>query len=176
MLYDSFYTDVHVSPNPFFSRLRKKAVKPLPLVAAQKGACVFARTYRAATRGSGGSCVFFPSLLGIILAFCGQAIMSGQTRKAVLNYNEAKVPPYVLPDPLRLADGTRVTSAPVWWERRRPELVRLFETHVYGRTPGQKIPVRFETTSVDRDALDGRAVRKEVSIPVLSKLEKSGDL
>ncbi len=102
--------------------------------------------------------------LVIFLASHGPGIVSGQTRKAILNYDESRVPPYEIPDPLRLMDGTHVTSAPVWWEQRRPELLRLFETHIYGLTPGQTIPVRHETTSVDKDALGGKAIRKEVSI------------
>ena len=53
------------------------------------------------------------------------------------NYDEAKVPAYTLPDPLRLADGTPVRNASDWTAKRRPELLRLFEEHVYGRSPGQ---------------------------------------
>ena len=51
------------------------------------------------------------------------------------NEDESKVPPYTLPDPLVLADGRKVTDAQMWTSERRPELLRLFETHVYGRTP-----------------------------------------
>jgi hypothetical protein len=32
-----------------------------------------------------------------------------------------------LPDPLTMADGTKVTSEAQWREKRRPELLRLFE-------------------------------------------------
>ena len=51
------------------------------------------------------------------------------------NYDEQRVPAYVLPDPLIKADGTRVTSAHQWQAIRRPEVLRLFATEVYGRTP-----------------------------------------
>jgi len=51
------------------------------------------------------------------------------------NEDESKIPPYTLPDPLVLADGRKVADARTWREKRRPELLRLFETHVYGRTP-----------------------------------------
>ena len=44
------------------------------------------------------------------------------------NEDESKVPPYVLPDPLVLADGRKVTDARTWREKRRPELRVLMLT------------------------------------------------
>ena len=52
------------------------------------------------------------------------------------NYDESKVPNYTLPDPLTLEDGAKVTDAATWRERRRPEIMSLFQEHVYGRSPG----------------------------------------
>ena len=78
--------------------------------------------------------------------------------------DEAKVPPYVLPDPLVLADGRKVADARTWTEKRRPELLRLFETHVYGRTPAGGPKARFQVTKTDPSALGGRATRKDVAI------------
>jgi hypothetical protein len=80
------------------------------------------------------------------------------------NYDESKVPEYSLPDPLVLEDGTEVTDARTWSEKRRPEIVKLFETHVYGRSPQPPDGMRFEVASVDGEALDGLATRKLVSI------------
>ncbi|MCC6456949.1 MAG: acetylxylan esterase [Caldilineaceae bacterium] len=82
----------------------------------------------------------------------------------IVNYDEAKVPHYTLPDPLRFADGTPVTSAQAWQEQRRPEILALFEKVVYGRTPTGPIKMQSEVTSVDDDALNGQATRKEISI------------
>src|SRR5262245_19367475 len=94
------------------------------------------------------------------------------------NYDEAKVGNYTLPDPLVCLDGTRVTDAATWKTRRRPELLELFATQVYGRTKvGRPSGMSFEVTSVDRAALGGKAVRKEVTIwfgpkqPATPKLE-----
>ena len=78
--------------------------------------------------------------------------------------DESKVPPYTLPDPLVLADGRKVTDARTWRQRRRPELLRLFETHVYGRTPAGGPQPRFQVTKTDPSALGGRATRKDVAI------------
>ena len=58
------------------------------------------------------------------------------------NYDESKVPPYTLPDPLVMQDGTPVTTAAQWRERRRPELLGIFAADVYGRTPGTRITAR----------------------------------
>lgn len=80
------------------------------------------------------------------------------------NYDEAKVPQYVLPDPLALGDGTPVTDAETWMQRRRPEVLELFEDHVYGRMPGAPPYVRYEVTDLARDVFDGTATRKQVSI------------
>ena len=44
-----------------------------------------------------------------------------------VNYDESKVGSYTLPDPLVLANGKPVRDAKTWTEKRRPEIVRLFE-------------------------------------------------
>ena len=80
------------------------------------------------------------------------------------NEDESRVPPYTLPDPLVAGDGSRVTDAQAWRQRRRPEVLELFRTNVYGRTPERHLPVRSELRSVARDALAGRAVRKQVTL------------
>jgi hypothetical protein len=52
----------------------------------------------------------------------------------------------------------------MWREKRRPEILRLFQKHVYGRSPGRPSAMSFETFSIDEKALGGKAVRKEVSV------------
>jgi hypothetical protein len=79
-------------------------------------------------------------------------------------YDEAKVPAYTLPDPLMLANGQKVESAETWINQRRPELLKLFETEVYGRSPGRPTGLGFLVTSTDKNALGGKATRKEVTI------------
>ncbi len=81
------------------------------------------------------------------------------------NFDEAKVPPYSVPDPLVFADGSSVRSVADWRERRRPELLNLFAELVYGRTPtGAPTDMHWAVTSLDEQALNGTAVRKEVTI------------
>lgn len=78
------------------------------------------------------------------------------------NYDESRVPPYSLPDPLRMSDGAPVRDEQTWWAQRRPELLGLFAEHVYGATPAQLPPVRFDLQHSDASALGGIATRKEV--------------
>ena len=79
------------------------------------------------------------------------------------NYDESKVPPYTLPDPLVRDDGQRVTTAARWTSERRPELLAAFAKVEYGRTPGPLPPV---TAKVDEEgpALGGTAMRRQVTL------------
>jgi hypothetical protein len=79
------------------------------------------------------------------------------------NYDESKVPQYTLPDPLTLSSGEKVTDVKTWSERRRPELLHLFETQVFGR-PAHATKPKSLRTSIARDALGGLATRKEVTV------------
>jgi hypothetical protein len=56
-------------------------------------------------------------------------------KKFVPNYDEAKIPKHSLPDPLVTEFGKPVSSAQMWNEVRRPELLHLFQQQVYGRGP-----------------------------------------
>ena len=81
-----------------------------------------------------------------------------------VNYDEAKVTPYVLPDPLVCRDGRRVEDAAAWRERRRPELLDLFAEHVYGRTPETGEARRRASREVlegPTPALGGKALRTQ---------------
>src|SRR2546423_1161323 len=81
-----------------------------------------------------------------------------------VNYDESKAGSYTLPDPLTCADGTKVTDAQTWREKRRPELMELFRTQMYGRSPGRPAEMKFQVTSTDAHALNDKATRKEITI------------
>ncbi len=70
-----------------------------------------------------------------------------------------------MPDPLIANDGTPIGSAAVWRELRRPEILELFRTHVYGRAPvGRPDSLRFEVVREDPKAISGTATLKVVRI------------
>ena len=89
-----------------------------------------------------------------------------------VNYDEALVGNYTLPDPLKLADGTPVRDAATWNDKRRPEIVRLFEENQYGRAPGRPADMSFDVFDAGSPAMDGKALCKQVTI-YFSK-DKSG--
>lgn len=80
----------------------------------------------------------------------------------VSNYDEAKVAPYTLPDPLVLSNGRRVTSADSWRRHRRPEIMRLYETEIFGRIPSNTPKVTWEVKETDPAARGGTALMKQV--------------
>ena len=80
------------------------------------------------------------------------------------NYDETKVPGTSLPNPLILENGRPVTDAATWMAQRRPELLALFETYVYGRAPAPPKTAAFDVISTEAGALNGLATRRAVTI------------
>jgi len=81
-----------------------------------------------------------------------------------VNYDEALVGTYRLPDPLVLANGKPVRDAKTWYKKRRPELVQLFETNQYGRCPAKPKELSFDVFDKGTPAFDGKAIRKQIEI------------
>jgi hypothetical protein len=80
-------------------------------------------------------------------------------------YDESKVPRYTLPDPLILAGGKKVANVKTWVDERRPELIRLFETYVYGRAMvGRPKEMTWEIVAEDRHGMGGKAITKTVKL------------
>jgi hypothetical protein len=79
----------------------------------------------------------------------------------VSNYDEAKVGPVVLPDPLRTSDGRRVGDAGEW-AARRLEIKRIYETEIYGRIPPTAPKVTWAVAEREEGARDGASTRTRV--------------
>jgi (4-O-methyl)-D-glucuronate---lignin esterase len=90
--------------------------------------------------------------------------MFAQDSPKVINYDEAKIPPYTLPDPLIMLHGSKVKDAQTWRNKRRPEILGLFETQVYGKTPASRTTMRVEAARAELQALKGIAERREVVV------------
>jgi len=86
---------------------------------------------------------------------------------AEVNYDETKVGPLTLPDPLQMQDGRTVTNAAMWYRLRRPEILRLFQEEVYGKPPPRPSAEQFRVVHEDRNALDGRAIRRDVEVNIM---------
>ena len=81
-----------------------------------------------------------------------------------VNYDETKVGTYTLPDPLVLANGKPVSDAKTWTQKRRPELVRMFEENQYGSSPGRPAEMSFDVFDKGTPAFDGKALRRQVTV------------
>lgn len=79
----------------------------------------------------------------------------------VSNYDEGKVGPYTLPDPLVLKDGRPVRDAKAWQDERRSQILKDYETEIYGRVPAGAPKVTFEA-GAPAPMLEGAAVSKEI--------------
>ncbi len=101
----------------------------------------------------------------VMMTICLEA----QAQLADANYDEAKVPKYTLPDPLVLQNGQPVKDAETWRTKRRPEILRLFQENVYGKSPGRPRAMSFESDSIDAKALGGKATRKQITVRFTAK-------
>lgn len=98
--------------------------------------------------------------------------IQGQTQNAPrsevagipVNYDESRVGDYTLPDLLTLADGKPVREAKTWMQKRRPEIVRLFEENQFGRSPGRPKGMSFDVFDKGTPAFDGKALRRQVTV------------
>jgi hypothetical protein len=88
-------------------------------------------------------------------------------RPTDVNYDERLVSPYTLPDPLVCLDGTRVTSAQAWFEKRRPELLSVFADQVYGRVP-ERGSVSVVSRRTDAQALAGLATLHQLEVRLIA--------
>src|ERR1051326_7252317 len=108
-------------------------------------------------------------LLGAVLCICTVRAQiadapPGNVAGIPVNYTEALVGTYTLPDPLVLANGKPVRDAKTWTMKRRPEIIRLFEENEYGRTPGRPTGMSFDVFDKGTAALNGKAIRRQVTI------------
>jgi hypothetical protein len=64
-----------------------------------------------------------------------------------VNYEDERAGNYTPLDPLKMHDGTRVTTAQDWWSRRRPEIERDVQGTVWGRVPDASVLPRVTWTT-----------------------------
>jgi hypothetical protein len=66
------------------------------------------------------------------------------------NYDESKVGEYQLPKLLVTESGQTVSTSEQWENIRRPEILKLFEDHVYGQVPKDFDDIKFKVTNQDK--------------------------
>ena len=85
------------------------------------------------------------------------------------NYYEDKIKPYTLPDVLTASDGKKVTSSGQWKNVRRPEILELFRQNIFGRVPETPYKKSFKVVNLDRNAMEGAAILKQVDITIAAE-------
>lgn len=109
----------------------------------------------------------------LLSLFCTISTLSstGQSLSAPppANLDESKVSPYVEPDPLKAPDGGAIATVSEWEKSQRPYIYHLFEKYVYGRMPRRKVPVRSVLCAIDSTALNGHAVRVDLTLYFLPR-------
>src|SRR5215212_7011426 len=91
------------------------------------------------------------SLLAIALVAQAQGpVRTADKTGHVSNYDESKVKPYTLPDPLVMVNGTRVSDAKTWTNARRPEIIRLYEQEIFGAIPTGTPSIAWDAPQIER--------------------------
>ena len=105
------------------------------------------------------------------LIFCGaiillQSFAIGQSKEweSDVIYSESQVPFYELQDPLVTIEGNRITTQEEWLNIRRPQIMGMFASTIYGRVPEPETPIEvdYEVLSEDKEFFDGRGTRKHI--------------
>jgi hypothetical protein len=111
------------------------------------------------------------TMLAFIILTPSAALLHAQTENLPktsagfpINYNEEKVGNYTLPDVLTLKNGKKVSNIKTWNEQRRPELVKLFEEHQFGKVPPRSADMTFNVFDKGTPAFNGKAIRKQVTV------------
>ena len=113
------------------------------------------------------------ALVGVAILSC-QSLFAQKVRTVTwtTNTDESKVPEYTLPDVLTCIDGSKVTSVKEWEEVRRPELVEMLTTYMYGKVP-EGDHLGYEVLGYEPRIMNGLATRKIVRV-YLSKEGNKG--
>lgn len=69
-----------------------------------------------------------------------------------------------VPDVLRLTKGIKVKTVDEWERIRRPEILELFRSNMYGHSPEKPDGLSFRVLSSDDAALGGKATRRQVRV------------
>ncbi len=83
-----------------------------------------------------------------------------------VNYDESKVPHFILPGILTTSKGNKITNKSDWEKLRRPEILMLFKDNVYGQLPSAYDSITYTNTRTNKAAMGGKAVLREVLIEI----------
>ncbi len=87
----------------------------------------------------------------------------------LINYDEDKVPSFRLPELMKSASNKKIVNSKEWMEIRRPELLEIFSSQVFGRVPVTPWQTSMKVTKVDANAMNGTATFKLVEIRIVAQ-------
>ena len=85
------------------------------------------------------------------------------------NYDETKVPAYVLPDVMKTTANNSIRNKKEWERSRRGEILKLFENNIYGQMPKSYDSIKYSIVNEDKASMEGKASLKEVLIEVFNQ-------
>ena len=107
------------------------------------------------------TCFLSAALLTAILAALPFPAASAQDPPGT-NYDESRVGTFELPDPFLCRDGTKVTTPEEWKQKRRGELLTLFQRDMYGVMPTADCARLASKFLDEKTVFDGKAVQQQV--------------
>src|SRR5688572_2424325 len=105
-------------------------------------------------------------IIAIVFLTCYSCL---QAQERQPNYDETKVPEYVLPDVLKTRTGKIIRNKKEWERSRRDEILTLFENNVYGEMPQLYDSIRYSIVNENKTSMEGKAHLKEVLIEVFNQ-------
>jgi hypothetical protein len=103
-------------------------------------------------------------LASVLLAFGTRGRAATKLKFRPFNYNEAKIPAYRTPDPLVMQDEQPVTTARMWYTKRRPQIMTIRGTLDTLQGSGTFIAnKKIEYTRAERERQLGQLVGESVS-------------
>jgi len=104
-------------------------------------------------------------IIGLVTVFALLSLsgIRAYAQKIHINYDEDKIPPYELPDPLVFNSGKPVRNARQWTNKRRAEILEIFASEMYGHIPARPDGLHFRTVSQEM-VYDGIGIKKTVRI------------
>ena len=80
----------------------------------------------------------------IVLIACVPGAQTAEKPNIPVNYDEGQAGTYTLPDPLTFPNAAKVRNAKDWYEKRRPQILKLFEENMHGYSPGRRAAMKFD--------------------------------
>ncbi len=108
--------------------------------------------------------LFLATVMWMVSFTMGNAQPRDTVAGIPVNYDESKVGAYLLPDPLTLNNGSKITDKDAFINQRVPEILNAFKENQFGKVPSNNVKCTYELFDKGTPALDQKALRKQVCV------------